>query len=135
MPTLPPTPWLLLAAAVLLIATVLVIDRQIGRRRAKRLKRLAEKSGFRYSRIDRFGLASRVAPHLPPGINDIVVRDLMYRTGPAGQDYAFTALYAGDRRGRLVLQAREHADGVLREVVAADDRLPLSEQYRRSLQS
>ena len=133
MPTLPPTPWLLLAVAMLLIATVLVIDRQIGRQRAKRLKRLAEHSGFRYSRIDRFGLAERLAPHLPTGIDDVMVRDLMYRSGPTGQDYAFTAVFAGDRRGRLVLQARERADGVLRDVVVADTAVPLGEQYRRML--
>ena len=130
---LPAAPWLLLAVAMLLIAAVLVIDRWIGRRRGRRLRRLAEHNGFRFSRIDRFDLAARVAPHLPAGAADVVVRDLMYRSAPGGQDYAFTAVFAVDARARVVMQAQERGDGVLRNVSTADAALPLGEQYRRLL--
>jgi hypothetical protein len=129
-----PAPWTLLAVAVLLLAVVLLADRQTGRRRAKRLKQLADRCGFRYSRVDRFGLATRIRMHLPPAAEDVHVRDLMYRSSASGQEYAFTATYGGAARGIRVLDAVErNHDGVLRDVRFADADLPLDEQYRRLL--
>lgn len=125
------TPWWMLAGMILVVMVVWIADRAVSWRRARRLRRLAERCGFRYSSVDRFGLANRVRDGIS---GDIVVRDLMYRSDNGGYVYAFTAVCADVARGRYVLHAREAAsDCTLRDVRRADTGLPLGEQYRRLL--
>jgi hypothetical protein len=123
----------MLAAVLLVLLVCLMLDRHVSRRRARRLRRVADHCGFRYSSVDRFGLAPRIRPLLPQAASDVVVRDLMYRSAAGGYVYAFTAVYGGGR-GQMVLHAREAtSDATLLDVREGDKALSLGEQYRRLL--
>jgi hypothetical protein len=125
------TPWWMLGGVVAAVCVVWVMDRLISRRRARRLRRLAERCGFRYSSVDRFCLAGRLRGVLP---GEAVVRDLMYRGDNGGYVYAFTAVCAAESQRRFVLRAREAGpDCTLRDLQRGDASLPLGEQYRRLL--
>lgn len=125
------TPWLMLGGAAAAVAVVWAVDRVVSRRRARRLRRLAERCGFRYSSVDRFCLAARLRGVLP---GEAVVRDLMYRSDGGGYVYAFTAVCSVEGRQHVVLHAREvGTDCTLRDLKRGDATLPLGEQYRRLL--
>lgn len=125
------TPWWMLAGLLTIVMIVWFADRAVSRGRARRLRRLAERWGFRYSSVDRFGLASRVRNVIA---GDIVVRDLMYRSDGGGYIYAFTVVCADAARGHYVFHAREAASAcTLRDIKRGDAALPLGEQYRRLL--
>lgn len=124
----------MLAVVLSVLLIVMAGDRQVSRQRARRMRRIAERCGFRYSSVDRFDLARRVRGNLPLWARDITVRDLMYRSADGGYVYAFTAVYAGEDRGHVVLLARETCgDCELHDVQRGDETLPLGEQYRRLL--
>lgn len=124
----------MLAVTLLALLAVVLLDRQISRRRARHLRQLAEQCGFRYSRVDRFGLARRIRQVMPASSGDVVVRDLMYRSADGVYDYAFTAVYVGGPCGAVVLHARESGcDSTLHDVRRSDPTLPLGEQYCRLL--
>jgi hypothetical protein len=134
-----PTSWRLLAIAALLVLTVCLVDRVLSRWRATRLRRVARSMRLRYSPIDRFNLAVRVAPSLPdPAAADVRVRDLMYRSTEVGYEYLFTAEYrtgtiSGAQRRRVVARADEpHGRSIERfdSVHVADHALKLEQQYR-----
>ncbi|MDB5324970.1 MAG: hypothetical protein JWM57_539 [Phycisphaerales bacterium] len=125
------TPWLMLAGLLTIVMVVWFADRVVSRGRARRLRRLAERCGFRYSSVDRFCLAARLRNVIA---GDVVVRDLMYRSDAGGYVYAFTAVSADAGRGRFVFHAREAAsDCTLLDIKRGDVALPLGEQYRRLL--
>lgn len=130
-----PTLWIMPAAVVIALMAIYAADRHFSRRRAQRMRRLAERCGFRYSREDRFGLAKRVKGDLPISTSDIAVRDLMYRQDNGCHVYAFTVVYSsGDTRGALVLHAREVCGTRdLSDVRTGDPQLNVGEQYRRLL--
>ncbi|MGC4033030.1 MAG: hypothetical protein QM754_15100 [Tepidisphaeraceae bacterium] len=130
-----PTLWIMPAVILVVLTGIYAMDRHFSGLRASRMRRLAERCGFRYSRVDRFGLAKRVKSDLPVAASEIAVRDLMYRQEGRCHIYAFTVVYSsGQSRGALVLHAREVCGScALSDVRSGDPSLNIGEQYRRLL--
>lgn len=144
------TPWHILAIASLLLLLMYVIDRGVTRRRNRHLRQLAVDLRMRYSAVDRFRIAPRLALTVPmSGAADVRVRDLMYRlsessgaaSGEGGYVYVFTIEYA---TGTIAGVTRRHVVGRVIEPVGrsceqfdrvdlADQTQPLDEQYRSLL--
>ncbi len=103
----------ILGIAVVVVLSIWLLDRWCFRRRATRFRGVAREMKVRYSPVDRFNIAPRIAPGLPdPGAADVLVRDLMYRTTQRDHDYVFTVIYTvgsigGTRRKQRVAAASE----------------------------
>ena len=129
--------WNLLAAALGFLLLLILTSRLSARLCSRRLRQLAARERMRYSAIDRFHLAPRVAEWLGTGAADVRVRDLMYRIGDGDYLYLFTAEYAigtirGARRRRVVARTSEptgRSTPRLTAVTLADAGRPLREQY------
>lgn len=137
------TPWHILAIASLLLILTYVVDRGVTSRRRRRLRKLAAELRMRYSDIDRFRIAPRLALTLPiSGAADVRVRDLMYRLADDGTTgaylYVFTIEYAigtigGVSRRRVVGCVAEPAGRSCERfdrIDLADQTQPLADQYR-----
>ena len=137
-------PTQLLVGVLLLTAGALAVHVRRRARRAATPRALAERTRMHYSPRDRFGLAARVARYFPvPGVADVRVSDLLYRSDEQGHRYVFTAdhtrgVLGAKRRVRSVVLLVEPrtppghppAGPALR---VADPSSPVAEQYEAML--
>jgi hypothetical protein len=136
-------PTQLLVAMLLLTAGALAMQVRARARRRAALRDLAARTGTHYSPHDRFGLAPRVARHFPlPGVADVRVSDLLYRSDDRGHRYVFTADHTRGvlgikRRARTIVLLTEprHTPGRPAEPVirAAEQDGPTVAQYESFL--
>ncbi|HZZ43798.1 MAG TPA: hypothetical protein VFE58_12745 [Tepidisphaeraceae bacterium] len=127
----------LLALLVLITAGGLTWQIHARRKRSEQLRLLSESERMNYSRQDRFGFAARVARHFPvPGVADVRVSDLLYRSNDREQRYVFTVDYTrgvlgAKRRLRSVAIMTESSElGASAVVQLAEHKGTAVEQYR-----
>ncbi len=105
--------WHILGIATVGVLGVWLIDRVVRRYRIRRFRRHASQFHLRYSPVDRFNLAPRIASSLPdPAAADVRVRDLMYRTHDGHHEYVFTVDYL---TGTIGGTQRQTVVGAIRE--------------------
>ena len=132
-----PGGWNLFASSLAVLLVVVLSVWLKSRLTSRRLRRIAVEQRMRYSAVDRFNLAARVAEWLGIGASDVRVKDLMYRVGVSDYVYIFTAEYAigtigGLNRRRIVGRTFEPAGRSvpkLEKVRLSDGRLPVRDQY------
>jgi hypothetical protein len=106
-------PTQLLVLMLLVTAGALAAQARARVRRAARLRALASREKAHYSPVDRFGLGPRVAKHFPvPGVADVRVSDLLYRSDERGHRYVFTVDYT---RGVLGVKRRVRGVALMAE--------------------
>jgi hypothetical protein len=106
-------PTQLLVLMLLITAGALAVQFRARTRRARRLRDLASRERMHYSPVDRFGLAPRVAKYFPsPGVADVRVADLLYRSDDGGHRYVFTVDYT---RGVLGVKRRVRGVALMTE--------------------
>ena len=102
-------PTQLLVAFLLFTIAAIAVQARARAGRGARLRALGSREKMHYSPKDRFGLATRVARHFPvPGIADVRVTDLLYRSDDGAHRYVFTVDYT-----RGVLGAKRRLRGVV----------------------
>lgn len=136
-------PTVLLVSLATVVVAIGVTARLVGARRARTIAEIARRSGWTYSRTDRFGLAGRVPSTFDvPGAADLQVEHVCYRSWPCGTWFVFTASYVvgvirSRRRSRQVvgwLESQGQCGAVTRDehgLLAGGERGTQPERYAR----